>query len=153
MNGAILDYMRSQDWVTRTVRNRARSLREAGQDLGRSDAEMASVTGMTREQVADTLAAMARRPVGFDPVEHDVRDAADTESHAVVGDLLGEAVRVIAELPLESQFVMTLTFYHGLSVRQAAAAMGLAPDRAAELQQEGVLKVHSALAKAARDRE
>lgn len=152
MNGSIQDYMRSQDWVTRTVRNRVRSLRDAGMDQGRSEAELAVAADMTREQVADTLAAMARKPVEFDPVEHDMRDIADTESHAVVDDLLSEATRVMGDLQLPVQFVLVLTFYHGLSVRQAADALGLAVNEVTNMQQEGVLAVHRALAYAAKDR-
>lgn len=153
MNGSILDFKRSADWVSRTTRNRARSLREAGQDLGRTEAELAQGTGMTRAQVADTLAAMARRPVGFDPIEHDVTDAADTESRAVVDDLLAAAVEVLTELPLPVQFSVILTFYSGLSVRQAADVLGLEPSEVTEMQQRGVLAVHQALTQAVKDRE
>lgn len=151
MNGSIMDYKRGQDWVSRTIRTRARSLREAGQDLGLSEAQMAEATGLSREQVAETLAAMAQRPVGFDPVEHDMRDAADTESHAVVDDLLAEAVETLRSLPLQAQFVCILTFYSGMPVRQAAAVLGIDPAQAQALQQEGVLAVHQALTRAARD--
>jgi RNA polymerase sigma factor (sigma-70 family) len=153
MNGSILDYMRGQDWVSRTVRNRARALREAGQDQGASEAQLSEGSGLTREQVNDTLAAMNRRPVGFDPIEHDVTDAADTESHAVVDDLLAGAVQVMEGMPLATQFSMCLTFYYGMTVRQAAETMGMAPEEVTVLQQQGVLAVHEALARAARGRD
>lgn len=153
MTGSILDYMRSQDWVSRNVRNNARALREAGQDLGRSEAEMAAASGLTRAEVAETLAAMARRPVQFDPVEHDVADVSDTESQAAVSNLTDAAVAALEDQPLAVQFSVILTFYSGLSVKQAAQVLGLDAAEVATMQQAGALAVHAALARAARDRE
>lgn len=153
MTGSILDYMRSQDWVSRTVRNNARALREAGQDLGRSEAEMAAASGLTREEVSQTLAAMARRPVQFDPIEHDVADPATTESHVEVDDLLEAAVGALEAQPVGVQFAVILTFYSGLSVKQAAVMMGLEVPEVTTMQQTGAIAVHAALAAAARDRE
>jgi RNA polymerase sigma factor FliA len=152
MRGSILDYMRSQDWVSRTVRDRSRALRDAGQDQGATQVEMAATTGMTTQQVSETLAAMARRPTSFDPAEHDVRDAEDTESSAVVDDLLATAVETMQGLPLPMQFVLVLTFYSGLNVKQAAAALDMEPGEALALQQQGVLAVHGILARAAKER-
>lgn len=152
MRGSILDYMRSQDWVSRTIRDRSRALRDAGQDQGRTQAEMAESTGMTVQQVSETLAAMNRRPTSFDPAEHDVRDAEDTESSAVVYELLRTAVGTLQELPLPTQFVLVLTFYSGMNIKQAAQAMGMESGEALALQQQGVLAVHGVMAQAAKER-
>jgi RNA polymerase sigma factor FliA len=150
IRGSILDYMRAQDWVPRAVRERARDLRAAGQDQGQTEQQMAETTGMTREQVSETLAALARRPVGFDPAEHDVQDTADTESSAVVDALLAEAVTAMQGLPLAVQLVLVLTFYSEMSVRQAAELLGMSAGEVTVLQQQGVLAVREALEKAAR---
>jgi RNA polymerase sigma factor for flagellar operon FliA len=149
MTGSILDFMRSQDWVSRQTRNNARALRDAGQDLGRTEAEMATATGLTRDEVSQTLAAMARRPVQFDPVDHDVRDETDTESRAVVDDLLNTAVTALEDQPVPVQFAVILTFYSGLSVKQAANLLGLDSAEVARMQQTGALAVHRALTGAA----
>ena len=58
----MLDEMRSSDWVTRSMRARARALRDAGQDLGRTEDELAAATGLTRKQVRDTLAGVVCPP-------------------------------------------------------------------------------------------
>src|SRR6202034_3675307 len=47
MRGSMLDYLRSQDWVTRSARTRAKALRAAGQDRGLSDAELARASSMS----------------------------------------------------------------------------------------------------------
>jgi DNA-directed RNA polymerase specialized sigma24 family protein len=149
MTGSILDYMRSQDWVSRTVRNNARSLRDAGQDQGQSESAMASATGLTRAEVSQTIAAMARRPVGFDPAEHDVTDSADTESHVVVSDLLNAAVSALEELPVTEQFAAVLTFYCGLTPKDAAKVLGMGVAEVTALQQQAAVAVHRVLAEAA----
>jgi RNA polymerase sigma factor for flagellar operon FliA len=152
MRGSILDYMRSQDWVPRTIREQSRVLRAAGQDQGQTEKQMAETTGLTRKQVSETLVAMSQRPVGFDPAEHDVPAVADTESSAVVDDLLEIAVSSMRDLPLPVQFVLTLTFYSGLTVKQAAEVLDMEAGEVTALQQQGVLAVHQVLAKAARER-
>jgi DNA-directed RNA polymerase specialized sigma subunit len=152
MNGAILDYKRAQDWASRTQRGNARLLRDAGQDQGASEADMSTATGLTRAEVSETLAAMARRPVGFDPVEHDVPDNADTESHVVVSDLLDAAVSALEAQPVAVQFAVVLTFYCGLTPKQAASVLGLQAAEVAGMQQSGAIAVHKALADAAGER-
>jgi hypothetical protein len=152
MNGAILDYKRAQDWASRTERGNARLLRDAGQDQGVSEADMSVATGLSRAEVSETLAAMARRPVGFDPVEHDVPDNADTESHVVVSDLLDAAVSALEAQPVAVQFCTVLVFYCGLTPKQAASVLGLQAAEVTTMMQQGALAVHSALARAAGDR-
>lgn len=63
LRGAMLDAMRSQDWVTRSVRSRAKAIRAAGQDLGATEEQISETTGLTTQQIRDTLAGVARRPV------------------------------------------------------------------------------------------
>jgi len=153
VNGSILDYMRAQDWVPRTIRDRARLLRDTrGQGQDRTEQQMAEDTGLTRAQVSETLVALGRRPVQFDPIEHDIPVEADTESSALVDDLLRVSVEVMQALPLPVQFSVILTFYYNLSLKQVAEVLGLPSGEVAVLQRAGVLAVHNALSKAAKDR-
>ena len=84
MRGAMLDNLRSQDWVTRSDRTRAKLIRDAGQDRGASEAELAAATGLTVAEVRSTLAAVSARPVSIDAEPHDVAAEADVESQAMV---------------------------------------------------------------------
>jgi RNA polymerase sigma factor for flagellar operon FliA len=151
IRGSIQDHMRAQDFVSRTVRERSRALRDAGQDQGRTQEQMAVSTGLTRQQVADTLVAMANRPTSFDPAEHDVTEPRDTESSAVVDSLLSTAVEAMQALPLPVQFVITLTFYSGLTPKQAGMVLGMEAAEVAALQQQGALAVHQVMVHAAGD--
>jgi RNA polymerase sigma factor for flagellar operon FliA len=151
MNGAILDAMRSSDWVTRSVRSRARRLRDAGQDLGRTDQELADASGMPVAQVRETLAGIARRPVSFDPALHDVEDLASAEGSVMMGSVLQAAVAAMHALSSAGQVILVFHYYLQRSLGQIAEDLGLTADRAAELHNEGVVAVHAAMARAARD--
>jgi RNA polymerase sigma factor for flagellar operon FliA len=148
MRGAMLDAMRSQDWVTRSARNRAKQLRDAGQDQGKSDQELAEATGMTVAEVRETAALISRKPVSIDAEPHDVADETDVEAQAVVSSVLGSAHDVIRQLPANAQVILVLRYYHGLSLPEAARAVGVREDEASRLHNEAVLKVHNAMVKA-----
>lgn len=148
MRGAMLDYLRSQDWVTRSARTKAKALREAGQDRGLSEAELARAAGMTVAEVRDTLAAVAARPVSIDAEPHDVAGADDVEGSAVVSEVLAAVMGVIDRLGETARLVLVLRYYHDMTVQDLAAALGVTEDEAVRLHQRAVLEIHSAMMKA-----
>jgi RNA polymerase sigma factor FliA len=148
MRGAMLDAMRSQDWVTRSARNRAKQLREAGQDQGLSDEQLAQATGMTVAEVRETAALISRKPVSIDAEPHDVADETDVEGQAVVSSVLDAARGVMATLPADAQVILALRYYHGLSLPEAARAVGVREDEASRLHNKAVLAVHEAMVRA-----
>jgi RNA polymerase sigma factor FliA len=148
MRGSMLDYLRSQDWVTRSARTRAKALREAGQDLGLSEAELARASGMSLEEVRDTLAAVAARPVSIDAEPHDVAGSDDVEGSAVVSEVLAAVSAVISRLGERARMVLVLRYYHGMTVQELAVALGVTEDEATRLHQRSVLEIHRAMMKA-----
>jgi RNA polymerase sigma factor for flagellar operon FliA len=149
IRGAMLDAMRSQDWVTRSVRSRAKLLAGAGQGQGRTEGELAGMTGLSVKQVRDTLAGVAARPVSFDAEAHDRPGAADTESSAVVAAVLAQVVAAVDRLDPETQVVLALRYHQGLEFAAVAELLG-EPDvsRVERLHDEGVLKVHEVMLRA-----
>jgi RNA polymerase sigma factor FliA len=148
MRGAMLDYLRAQDWVTRSARTRSKQLRDAGQDLGLSDAELAAATGMDIALVRETIAAVSARPVSIDAEPHDVAAADDVEGQAVVAQVLAAACGVINRLGDPSRTIIVLRYYHGLAVAELASYIGVTADEAARLHQDAILEVHEAMRKA-----
>lgn len=149
IRGAILDAMRANDWVTRSARTRAKQLREAGADRGLPEAELAAATGLTAREIRETTAAVAARPFSFDAEPYDVADAAeDVEGAAVVSSVLGSVTGALAALGGDAQRLLVLRYYEGLTVPEAAAALGMDPDQARELHEEAVLAVHDEMLKA-----
>jgi RNA polymerase sigma factor for flagellar operon FliA len=145
MRGSMLDYLRSQDWVTRSARTKAKALREAGSDRGLSDAELAAATGMGIDDVRATAAAVSARPVSIDAESYDVAAQDDVEGQAVVGQVLAALSAVVTELPETARVVLVLRYYHSMSVPEAAGYAGVSVDEAARLHQGAILQVHAAM--------
>jgi hypothetical protein len=145
MRGSMLDYLRSQDWVTRSARTRAKLLRAAGQDRGLSDAELARATGMSLVEVRGTLAAVSARPVSLDAEPHDVAGEDDVEGQAVVSEVLAAMTGVIRRLGEPSSTILVLHYYHGLAVAELAEVVGVTEDEAVRLHQDAILEIHKAM--------
>jgi RNA polymerase sigma factor FliA len=148
MRGSILDYLRSQDWVTRSARTKAKVLREAGADRGASDAELAAASGMSIEEVRATNAAVAARPVSIDAEPYDVAGEDDVEGQAVVSEVLGAVTGVIGRLGDPARTLLALKYYHGIPVPDLAACIGVSAEEAARLHQGAILEIHGAMMKA-----
>jgi RNA polymerase sigma factor for flagellar operon FliA len=145
MRGSMLDYLRSQDWVTRSARTKAKVLREAGADRGLSDAELARVTGMGIDEVRATNAAVSARPVSIDAEPYDVAGQDDVEGQAVVSEVLAALSAVVVELPETARTVLVLRYYHSMTVPELAPYVGVSVDEAARLHQGAILAIHKAM--------
>lgn len=151
IRGSMLDAMRSGDWVTRSVRGNAKALRDAGQDLGFSEAELAARTGMSVQKVRDTLTAMSRKPVSMDAEPVDVSEDDDVEGKAVVNSITMAVTDVIYALPYQQQMVVALHFYGELEFREIAELLDIREKLVSDLHAEGVAAIHEAMIHAARD--
>lgn len=148
VRGAMLDALRAQDWVTRSARTRAKALREAGQDQGLTEAELAARSGMTVQEVRETVAAVAARPVSLDAEPHDMPAADGTESRVVVTSILQAAVAELRRHPPQVQAVVVLRYYHGLSAVEAAAVLGADEAAVTRWQAEAVTAMREAMVRA-----
>lgn len=145
IRGAMLDAMRSADWVTRSTRSRAKRLREEGADTGASEAELAKRTGLTVRQIRDTEAGVAARPVAFDAGSHDVADTSGVEETAAVAGILGQVVAAMDGLDPLAQVVLALRFHQGREFGEIAEALGISEAEVTRLHNTGVLAVHEAM--------
>jgi RNA polymerase sigma factor for flagellar operon FliA len=147
MRGAMLDYLRSQDWVTRSARTKVKALRAAGQDRGLSETELAAATGMDIGEVRSALAAVAARPVSMDAEPHDVAAEDDVEGQAVVSQVLGVMSGVIKRLGHHARMILILAYYEGMTVADLAPYVGVTPDEAVKLHQLAILEIHAEMLK------
>ena len=145
IRGAMYDSMRSADWVTRSVRRRAKDLREAGQDLGADENDLTQRTGLTRQQIRDTVAAVARRPVSMDAEPVDVADSDDVEGQAIVNAASAAAITAILAQPAPVQIVLALRYHQGLDLRAIAAQLEQTEADVGDLHTAGILAVHQAM--------
>jgi RNA polymerase sigma factor for flagellar operon FliA len=148
IRGAMLDAMRSADWVTRSMRAKAKALREAGQDMGASEGELEKATGLSRKQIRDTLSGVAARPVSFDAEPHDVPDSGDVEGQVVVSSVLEQVLKAMEALDPVTQVILALRFHAGLEFAEIAGRLGISEQQAAEMHNAGVVAVHGVMVKA-----
>ncbi len=171
IKGAIIDELRSLDWVPRSVRSRAREIERAIVELERTlmraptDEEIAAKVGITGEELDRSLFEISRSSMaaldelwtpqtGGDQVAliDTIEDAsgADPEfslEQTELNDALSES---IARLPEREKLVVTLYYYEELTLREIGEVLGVTESRVSQLHTKAVLRLKARLSGAAR---
>jgi len=167
IRGAIIDELRSLDWVPRSVRSRAREIETAQAKLEHelqrapTEAELAAKLNMTEEELQSALLEIANSSVyaldelwtvsdsSGDQVSlldtiADERAADPQEAFASteVKDLLTEA---ISGLPEREQLVVALYYYENLTLREIGEVLGVTESRVSQLHTKAVMRLKSSL--------
>jgi RNA polymerase sigma factor FliA len=168
IKGAIIDELRSLDWVPRSVRSRAREIERAIADLeaklGRAptDEEIASKVGISTSDLEDSLTEISRSSIaaldelwtvsseGGDAVSlldtiEDVEgpDPQIELTQTETKEALGEA---IARLPEREKLVVTLYYYEELTLREIGEVLGVTESRVSQLHTKAILRLKAHLA-------
>jgi len=152
VNGAILDFARSADWLTRSQRRKYKALEAAELELppGASLAELAAAAGLTEAEARDVRAAGQSKPLYLDEAADNgtggpgsIRDpAADVEPIVAVRGILGAAARTVLALPREQQVIIISRYLHGRELEDIAGVLGITGDEAGQLHEAAVIAVH-----------
>jgi RNA polymerase sigma factor for flagellar operon FliA len=168
IRGAIIDELRSMDWVPRSVRSRARDIEKAiaqleGQLLrAPTDEEIAEKLGVSEEELDDALLEISRSsiaaldelwasPTGsgdavalVDTIEdpHSVEPGGEIEK-TELKELIGES---IASLPEREKLVITLYYYEELTLREIGEVLGVTESRVSQLHTKAILRLKARLA-------
>jgi RNA polymerase sigma factor FliA len=164
IRGTIRDQLRKDDWTTRTVRTKAKKLKDAGQDEGLSVEELADRTGMTATEINKVYTRLSQRPVSLDSklsikddmhpseTEFQVKEDIDTEGRAFANEMVQIFVTTVRSLDYLEQIVIVLHYYSKLDLRSIAEELGLSESKVSQLHSSGILSVKTALVQAAQDR-
>lgn len=135
VQGELRDYSRTEDFVTRAVRDEAREIINL-LGTGKSRDEAAVVLGLTPGKVGTTLAAVASTPWSLDDDSLLDESARETiESEADVTNLLDAFAEIIEGLPYNAQAVLALRYYAGVEMADIARYLNLTAS--------AVLKLHT----------
>ena len=167
VKGAIIDELRSLDWVPRSVRSRARDVEKAHAALeaelqhAPTDEEMADKLKMTVEEFQETLLEIANSSVlalddlwtfadpegggGQISVLDTIRDpnAIDPESEAQTTELKDRLADAIESLPDRERLVIALYYYESLTLREIGEVLGVTESRVSQLHTKAVLALRS----------
>jgi RNA polymerase sigma factor FliA len=167
IRGAIIDELRSLDWVPRSVRSRARQIEKANVKLENklqrapTDEEMAKELGIDEEDFQESLIQISNSTIAAldelwtisdssgDQVSlldtiHDPNapDPAKVLDATALKDRVADA---IARLPEREKLVIALYYYENLTLREIGEVLGVTESRISQLHTKAVLRLRSRL--------
>jgi RNA polymerase sigma factor FliA len=166
IRGAIIDELRSIDWVPRSVRAKARAVETAfgslEADLGRAptDAEMAKALEMSESDLQGIFAQVSFvGVVALDDVYNrgergETTTLADTIADKNEGpsslyeseELRQALASAINRMPEREKIVLTLYYYEGLTLADIGEVLGVTESRVCQIHTRAVLQLRGKLA-------
>jgi RNA polymerase sigma factor FliA len=148
INGAILDALRSLDWVPRTVRHRAREVERAYEalewELGRapSDGELAGRLRMSRREL-DVLRQRMNGTAVISLEEPHVGDTLEDKESDVTteierDEMRAELVAAVDSLPMPERTVIRRYYFSGETLREIKGALGVSESRVSQIHAKAV---------------
>jgi RNA polymerase sigma factor for flagellar operon FliA len=157
IRGAIIDELRSQDWLPRSVRQKAKeheaAIRQVEHRLGRTatDAELADAMGVKVEDLPKNLSEIVAPVLSLDDLVsmHDDGQKASWLD-TLVDDRLGPAAafdqeemvvilgQAIEALPERERLLITLYYHEGLTLKEIGAVLSVTESRVCQLHSQAV---------------
>ncbi len=165
IRGAILDELRSQDWVPRSIREKAKILERAyakiEQDKGRQakDEEVCIELGMTSEQYHELLNEVRSVSLlSYDDLSNlsnaDKRSLHGSENNSKVPTPYSEVnvahlkkmvTEAIEDLPEKQRLVLSLYYYEDLNLKEIGHVLEVTESRVSQLHSQAILKLKARL--------
>ena len=171
VRGAILDDLRSLDWVPRSVRQKSRKVQQAyselEQDLGRMpyDDEVAEHLGLNMGEFEDLLSEVA--PTTIVSLEEVLPDYGGESQKLTLLDTVADPnginplhelgfqetkrilAEAIAELPEKEKLVIALYHYEELTLKEIGEVLGITESRVSQIHSKAMLKLKARVAQKA----
>ncbi len=168
IKGAIIDELRSLDWVPRSVRARARAIERANTKLEHklqrapNDEEMAKELEMSVSEFQDALLQISNSTVAALDELWTVSDASGDQVSLLdtlqdpgapdpaqvmdATDLKDRIADAIARLPEREKLVVALYYYENLTLREIGEVLGVTESRVSQLHTKAVLRLRGRMA-------
>jgi len=169
IKGAVLDQLRALDWVSRSMRRKARNLdgvtRKLDQKLGRaaSEEEVAREMNMSRGEFyrlldhvrGAVLVSLDESRSGDDQDQGTLADqladpaALDVEGRLERDQVRSVVLRTLDHLPEQERLVVALYYYEHLTLKEIGRALGISESRVSQVHTRAMsrlrLRLHKAL--------
>lgn len=165
IRGSIIDGLRQGDWVPRSVREKAKRIEEAYQNLEQkylrsvTDAEISQHLNVSEKEFTTMLHEIAITTVCSleDPIREEesetrlsllIDERAKNPDHKAHEFFLKDSlISGIEKLTEKERTVISLFYYEELSLSEIAEVMSLSPSRISQLHSKAILRLRGALAK------
>lgn len=161
IRGAIIDQLRSMDWVPRSTRQKFkmiesaidRLVEETGNDF--SEIDIAKKAGMTVEEVNNLLREMSTFSVLS--LEEKIEESNSNfelksenkefspEDNLLQDEFKNSLVEVIESLPNKEQMVIKLYYYSELTYKEIANIMGISESRISQIHSKAISKIKNSI--------
>jgi RNA polymerase sigma factor for flagellar operon FliA len=171
IRGAVIDELRTLDWVPRSVRERTRQMEKAALDiehqLGRpaTERELATRLGLDITELRRSLVDVSRSSlVALDdarsapdgkgeslPLFDTVADprATDPARRFAMSELGQRIADLLEKLPEREKLVIALYYYENLTLREIGTVLGITESRVSQLHAKAVITMRANLQVAA----
>ncbi|HPI40604.1 MAG TPA: FliA/WhiG family RNA polymerase sigma factor [Pseudobdellovibrionaceae bacterium] len=163
IRGAILDELRAQDWVPRSIRDKAKALDrtivQLEATLGRSatDEEIAQKLELTVDEFYSLVNQV--KPVSLLPIEQS-NDYNNTDKKSILDILEGSKsanphnqldyklvqnvmAKAIEELPERQRMVLSLYYYEEMSLKEIGQVLQVTESRVSQLHAQAVVRLRA----------
>lgn len=161
IQGAILDALRANDWVPRSVRRRVEEVESTAARLREELGRLPSATEIAERLEMDVGSVQSARDADMRPIlSLDVAVSEDGESTladavaspdrpdqlAEESQLRGAMVDAVGRLPERERAAIVLFYFRELSLKEIGAVLGVSESRACQLCGQGAKRLRAALA-------
>ncbi len=165
IKGAIIDELRSIDWVPRSVRAKARRVEKAYASLEHrllrtpTDDEVAAEMGMSKDELQQVftqisfvgLVALDEALAGGEGQNQTLGDTLPDKGEGPVGAFEGEEMKQILAVAINrlgdrEKIVLTLYYYEGLTLAEIGQVLGVTESRICQMHTKAVLQLRGKLA-------
>lgn len=167
IRGAVLDAIKSMDWLPRSIRSFEQELRRVfaalEAKLGRpaTDAEVAAELKMDVDELNDAIADVGQMALlsledmmaagDEDTSVTALGGQTDSAQNPVLSLEISERKKILAQaidsLPEREKLVISTYYKEGLTLKEIAAVLGVTESRACQLHSKAILRLHGKLAR------
>ncbi len=154
IRGSVIDYIRGQDWVPRSVRDKVKRIETCYENIkartGREPVykEIAEEMGVKQSEVESILYESHNyNIISFEEiVNFNIKDNCQSPQEYVIKRETKEKLsRAIDSLPEKERLVISLFYYEELRVKDIASVMGISSSRVCQIHSMALVRIRKAL--------
>jgi RNA polymerase sigma factor for flagellar operon FliA len=165
IRGAIIDNLRSQDWVPRGVRKRTKELQEAiaklEQKLGRqpTEIEIAEELNIPKHKLNQLISESSNLMLSLDESRDasssqgttslidtiEDRESPDPQAEYESLELKGNLSKAIGSLPEREKMVIALYYHENMTLKEIGQVISVSESRVCQLHAQAIMRLRSKL--------